>query len=448
MDIFALVVYSFVAIYIAWIWVDYYRLIDIYESERLFYFIFIFALGCASVFVALKANDWVETFANTDLNGNFFHDFWICFIYIGLLEELCKLLPFLVFILIFPKILNESIDYIAFICAAALGFSAVENALYFHSFGSHIISSRSVLSSLGHMFDTALIAYGIILFKFKFHHKKWYVIPIFVLLAALAHGIYDFLLMYKPIEKAGLLLAIAYFFITISLFATIINNALNQSHFFTYKKVIDSGKVAFRLLSYYGILFIVQLVILAYFTSFSNALSRFFHSLYMPGIIIIISCVRLSRFKLIRGRWFPLKIEFPFGIVRKVPENTEGESFRIVVKGESYNEVYINSFYESFFYLHPIQSIYPAKLAYIERKIFLKNDLSCYLVRRYFSDKNNGFEYVLLYPKKTGTTKTKENFPFVEILKITKMELLDKNNTTLDQFKFESWGVLSPIKNK
>lgn len=446
MDFFELFLYIFVAIYIAWIWVDYYRLIDIYESERLFHFIFMFTLGCASVFLTLEVNAWLDKYFHTELNGNFLHDFLICFLYIGLVEELSKLLPFLIFILVFPKILNESIDYIAFICAAALGFSAVENVLYFYNYGPHIISSRAILSSLGHMFDTALIAYGIILFKFRYHHKRWYLIPFFIFLAAFAHGVYDFLLMYQPINRIGIFLAIAYFLVTISLFATIINNALNQSHFFTYKKVIDSQKVARRLLMYYAMIFLIQLIILSYFTNFENALNNLWSTLLITGMVIVISCIRLSRFKLIKGRWFPLKIEMPFAIVRKVKEDREGEIFRIVVKGESFNEVYINRFYESFFYLHPVQSIYPPQLAYLERKVFLVNDVTCYLVRRYFSDQYNGFEYVLLYPKKTGKTRTKENYPYVEILKFKRMELIEKGAITLEQLTFESWGILSPKK--
>lgn len=447
MDFIALALYTLIAIYIAWIWVDYYRLIDIYEKERLFHFIFIFGLGCVSVFIALALNNWLENFTSVGINGNFFHDFWVCFIYIGLLEEITKLIPFVIFALIFPKVLNESIDYIAFICAAALGFSAVENVLYFYNYGSHIIINRAVLASLGHMFDTALIAYGIVLFKYKYNRTKWYIIPIFIVLAAFAHGVYDFLLLYPPFKKVGLYLAIAYFFITISLFATIINNALNQSRFFTYKKVIDSEKVAYRLLTYYAILFVVQFVVQSIFTSIDGALKSLFQGLFIAGVVIFISCIRLSRFQLIKGRWFPLKFEFPFTIVSKVKENEDKESFRIIIKGESYNEVYINRFYESFFYLHPAQSIFPPRLAFLERKIFLKHDITCYLVRRYFSDQYNGFEYVLLYPKKTGKTKTADNLPFVEILRINRMELLDRNTTSLNDFSFESWGILSPKIN-
>ena len=39
--------YIIIAVFIAWIWVDYYRLIDIYENEKLNYFILTFVLGCA-----------------------------------------------------------------------------------------------------------------------------------------------------------------------------------------------------------------------------------------------------------------------------------------------------------------------------------------------------------------------------------------------------------------
>ncbi|MEM9053499.1 MAG: hypothetical protein AAGC47_15700, partial [Bacteroidota bacterium] len=43
--------YAFVALWISWVWVDYFRLLDIYEPESLKYVLIMFMLGCCSVFV-------------------------------------------------------------------------------------------------------------------------------------------------------------------------------------------------------------------------------------------------------------------------------------------------------------------------------------------------------------------------------------------------------------
>ncbi|MES2589880.1 MAG: hypothetical protein V4622_12955 [Bacteroidota bacterium] len=46
-----LFLYIFISIFIAWIWVDYFRLIDIYEKDKLKFIIPTFILGGASVYI-------------------------------------------------------------------------------------------------------------------------------------------------------------------------------------------------------------------------------------------------------------------------------------------------------------------------------------------------------------------------------------------------------------
>lgn len=151
--------YILIAVFIAWIWVDYYRLIDVYEKDSLKYFLITFCLGCASVFIVFGLDRFVLDHSGFDLNGHFVNDFLYSVFRIGAVEEFAKLVPFLIMYSLFKKRFNEPIDYLAFICTSALGFSAVENVLYFNNYGPYIINSRAILSTVGHMFDTALIAY-------------------------------------------------------------------------------------------------------------------------------------------------------------------------------------------------------------------------------------------------------------------------------------------------
>ena len=139
--------YIVIAIFIAWIWVDYYRLIDIYENEKLKYFILTFILGCSSVFIVLGLNKFLLDSFQFELNGEFVNDFLYCIFKIGMVEEIAKTVPFVLIFFLFKKQFNEPIDYLAFISISALGFSAAENVLYFEREESKIIFSSILLIS-------------------------------------------------------------------------------------------------------------------------------------------------------------------------------------------------------------------------------------------------------------------------------------------------------------
>ncbi len=445
-----ILIYSLIAIFIAWIWVDYYRLIDIYEKESLKYFILTFILGGCSVLIVLIINSVFLDGLNFELNGDFINDFTYSVLKIGVVEEFAKTIPFFIMLWLFKDQINEPVDYIVFISISALGFSAAENIMYFYSHGPNIINGRAILATVGHMFDTSLIAYGLIRIQFDKTNSKVLLFLGFFGLAALSHGFYDFWLLNETTKSGGWIITILYFLITISIFSTILNNALNNSSFFTYKKVVDSDMVAKRLLSYYGIVFLIQFILLAFKNDFIYAIRNLAGSLLITGFIIIITVVRLSRFKLIQGRWQPIKIEFPFSI-------KQGDSFMstrrsylsITIKGESYNETYINTYYEEYFLLHPLTArnshIQKTRNAYIEKKIFLKNDETFYLVKIFHDENKENFETMLIKPKTNETTMVNDIYPIVALLKIENADDLENINLGAKDFQFKEWAFAKPI---
>ena len=159
--------YIVFALLISWIWVDYFRMIDIFQREKLPKIIAIFLLGASSVLLVLLAHEYVLDHIRFELNGNLLNDFLFATFRVGLLEELCKIVPFLVLFITFRSTFKEPLDYVIYICISALGFSAAENVLYFQNHGADIIIGRSILSSVGHMIDTSVFAYGIILYQRK-----------------------------------------------------------------------------------------------------------------------------------------------------------------------------------------------------------------------------------------------------------------------------------------
>ena len=444
-----IILYSLIAIFIAWIWVDYFRLIDIYEKESLVYFIITFILGGASVYIVFGLSDLIDSIYVFELNGDFLNDFLYSTFHIGAIEEFAKLIPFVIVYYLFRDQFNEPIDYLVFICISALGFSAVENEMYFYRHGPYIINGRAILSTVEHMFDTALIAYGIILYKFFSRKLSILVIFLFFFLASLSHGFYDFWLIYEDTSQWGIAITVLYFLITISLFAVILNNAINNSSFFTYKKVIDSNKVMWRLLSYYGVVFLIQFIFMLFLHGIDYALIDFLGSLLTTGFIVFITSVRLSRFKLIKDRWHKLKIELPFSIHSGDSYAISGTLLSVRIKGDPFNEAYISTFFKEYFHLKPLslsstKYLGKPRISYIEEKLFLKNDRTCFIAKIFHDTESGEYDRVLLKPKVNGVTMQNELHPIVAILKIDRSEDINSDNFNSKKLKFLEWGVIKP----
>lgn len=443
-----LALYALTAIFIAWIWVDYYRLIDIYEPEKLKNFILVFFLGATSVFIVFFLNGLIFDKTSFNLNGNLINDFLYCTIRIGMLEEFAKITPFIVFYKVFRKEVNEPIDFIAYACVSALGFSAAENILYFNNYGPEIISGRAVLSSIGHMVDTAIVAYGIVRYKYRKTKLGKFEVFWFFCLGSAVHGLYDFWLMFEGTLKYGVLITAFFFLECISIFAVIMNNSLNNSSFFTYSKIINNQKVVNRLILYYLIVFVLQFIFVGIDSNFPNAFAGIGLSFFTIGILLVIVSKRLSRFKLIKGRWFPLKLELPIYYKSVLSNSGKTISKHLAVRGESYNESYLNIFYKKEFYLFPLSkrnsSIKKPLLTYIEEKVFLADDETYYVAKVFLDDSKSRFDYYLLKPKLIGKQFTNKKSTLVALLRMQNPN--DRFNTELKMFHFQFVGWAYPKK--
>jgi RsiW-degrading membrane proteinase PrsW (M82 family) len=125
-----------------------------------------------------------------------------CFLVIGPCEELAKFLAVRLFVYRNEEF-NEPLDGIIYAAAAALGFASLENVLYvidWHTGSVHIqwgaLGVRSLLALPGHVIFATTWGYALGRQKFDPRYRVW---PM-VALAALLHGLYDFLLMYKPTQ--------------------------------------------------------------------------------------------------------------------------------------------------------------------------------------------------------------------------------------------------------
>lgn len=122
--------------------------------------------------------------------------FWYSLLAIGPIEELSKLLPFVVVALRF-KDFDDDMDGITYASFIALGYAAIENAHYLQFLTLTEAIARGFAGPLIHIAFASVWGYAIS--HAKLAGRSW-LVPGLVsfLIAAGAHGVYDFLALSKP----------------------------------------------------------------------------------------------------------------------------------------------------------------------------------------------------------------------------------------------------------
>jgi RsiW-degrading membrane proteinase PrsW (M82 family) len=286
------------AMAIASIWFIYLIRLFIFGKYKLSNLAIAFLGGVVSVFGAILLNDLSEIALRWKLTGDFLNDLIYSIVGIGALEEIVKILPFLL-VLGFTRFLKEPLDYIVFASVSALGFSFVENLLYFQEFGQGIIHGRAYLSVIGHMIFSSMIAYGVVLsrFKRKDAHRFFSFILSF-LLASTAHGLFDFLIFHKHE-----ILFIIFFIFIVQVWIIIINNCLNNAFGFHYRFDRQFDRSRFFLTVSLTLILAVEYIIVGLEKGPGLANDQLYGSATSGGIIIGFFASNLSSFNLIKGYW-------------------------------------------------------------------------------------------------------------------------------------------------
>jgi RsiW-degrading membrane proteinase PrsW (M82 family) len=190
-----------------WLWVFYRK--DKYQPEPKALIALVFFAGVLSVIPTLILEESFNAYvAPLDLATGAvtdWHDllqiFVVYFFGVGPIEEFCKYLA--VRISIYRnRNFNEPVDGVIYAVSAAVGFATLENIFYFiqfsQSFGSLFFTfvMRFFLSSLAHIYFSAMWGYGLGRKKFKLG-RAMVIKGLF--LAAFLHGLFDFLLTWNMI---------------------------------------------------------------------------------------------------------------------------------------------------------------------------------------------------------------------------------------------------------
>ncbi|MDG1333261.1 MAG: PrsW family intramembrane metalloprotease [Crocinitomicaceae bacterium] len=374
---------------ISLVWMIFLRNMDFFRKERWIDMTIVFLLGALFTNLCHFLYDTAHYDLGIQLNGEAANDLFYCIGVIGFFEELVKFLPWILCASL-TKRLKEPIDYIIYASVAALGFAFTENLVYLENPSNIVV--RFIMSTTMHMFDATLIAYSMILAKYRFKSARAKMLAPVVgfWLACIAHGFYDFWLISASAEGLSIITTI-FFFVAIHFWFYMINNATNQSPYFDGKLLRIKENNEFLSLSILGIIVLQYVIFCIEYGALSANLMLRFGTVFTIGFLLYITFV-LSNFRAIQGQWarysFPAMkllreyIDIPFA--SRKAENHTGQHLRIFC---SKTNQYIGS-------QLPVSG-------HCERKVTVNNDENWYLFRLNQGVEMNGFHsnLVILKPK-------------------------------------------------
>lgn len=403
-------------------WIMYLRKLDIFEVEKWKHIIITVLLGMLFSFLTYPLSDFDNLIFGFKLNGGLINDFFYSVIGIGAIEEFVKIVPLLL-MMRFTKAINEPFDYIKYASLSALGFAFVENLIYFNESNLHIIHGRALTAVVSHMFDSSIIAYGIILNKYKLHKNPYLNFIFFFALASISHGFYDFWLINKSASTFSIL-TIVFLLVSMYMWNSFKNNALNHSDFYDKDKSIDSEKLQdYLLYSLAGVL-LFEYIALAFKFCPSVANSGLFSSLYSGTYLIIFLSGNLSKFSITKGQWAPIKY---WGTEEKI-------NYEKVVD----TDLKLNSFTKNDYAVK-----YLPNSGKIFKRLTVSKEPDWYLIKLDTPKQLNSYlaDTVLIRTKEKDEQIEKGKKKFIAFYLIPTDTNLDRDDLKRTDFKFCGWAT-------
>lgn len=284
-------------------WHRYLTWLDAYEREQRWWLLVTFLAGMVCTFFTWPLTGLVQQLTGLQLDGTLWNDWWYCFLVIGGVEELVKLIPVLL-VLRFTRWVSEPFDLILYGCTSALAFAFVENTLYLQSTGLHAMAGRALMASVSHMFDTSVICYGLALARYR-GNRAWWHLPALWLLASAAHGFYDLWLMAPGRPE---ILTILFYFGTMHLWVVMKNNLINLSPAIRHDVRIGNTDGRYRIFNGLLLIFMGTYVIIAARAGGAEAADFLWNGgIYMCATLSFLS-ISFSSYVVVRGYLAPLRL--------------------------------------------------------------------------------------------------------------------------------------------
>ncbi|WP_196886285.1 hypothetical protein [Aureivirga sp. CE67] len=413
------------------LWVNYFRTIDIFEKDSILDTIISLLIGISLVFVIFLYDQYL--YVQFEGTNKFLH-FVEFLINDALLKTILLFGAFYLLNKYNKKVIKEPIDQIMHASLISVGLFNVDfllKSLQFTSTDLFSIDSIFTMDLCTNVCATAIFTYGFVLKEYKKPANKNYV-AIFLGLSFIYRAGY---LYFKEIDyligfpSSFSLMSLLFFIFTMPILRIIINNSLNQSPFFSFKKTINSRKVRTQMLLNFTLIFLLQNILIIRETSFEDSYFYLMIILFFTGYAAAITSFSLNDFKLIQGKWLSFKLKFP--IYRRKQGN-------LGIRGFSGEESYFIPFYEENFFLCDInQNIsqlggnqVPTRII---QKIYFEGDELGFLaeVQEEFKQRK-----VILYPKLDGVSIMENKYPIVNVYSLNQNLDFTKDNYDLDDFIF------------
>ncbi|MEP0987538.1 PrsW family glutamic-type intramembrane protease [Ekhidna sp.] len=281
------------AFIVAMVWLYYIIKLAFFQQVKTWEILLSLSMGILFTFLTFLLSD--------SLYYNSHYGMWNMFTWsvigIGAIEELVKIIPLLIIIFVIKRRL-EAFEYILFASVSAIGFAFTENLLYFDGSYGLIISGRAVTAAVGHMIDSSVFAYGLVLTKFRYNKN---VIPFFFLfwaLASIIHGLYDYFLFVKLY-----FFFLMFFLLCARIWVTIINNSINQSEGFSYNSNFNTRKLQFAVTFLLTAVFMFEYMVAGFTFGQDVAMVGLFSAFFSGGFLIAFLGSKLTSLNLVKGYW-------------------------------------------------------------------------------------------------------------------------------------------------
>jgi RsiW-degrading membrane proteinase PrsW (M82 family) len=419
-------------------WVIYLYNIDAFEKEKIKNIVFVFLIGTIFPFIIYPIHDFVFKPLQIYQGEGYLSSFLYNFLAVGLLEECIKLVPTLFALYALKNSISEPFDFIKYSGISALGFAFGENIEYALNYGTQVLVSRSILSVPAHMFFACLTCYGFILAKYR--KKGVGYIFIFIILGALAHGLFDFILETNWFALS-MILCVLLFCFCLEAFVEMTNNTLNVSPHYNPKIVIDQVVVRKQLLLFYFPIIITTIIVATLYDDAESALGAYIYLMVWQSSLIVLMFYRMSRFSIIENYWKPIHPSLPFTLKKKIGSNDVNIFFGLLtIKGEGYNSARLASLYDEDIIvkgLHKSSLLSKTYKARIIKKSYLSTE-AIYILSmtdETFPIKNKSF---IVRAKTNGISHTMNNNPIVSLNSLSPEQKL----------VFHEWVILIKSENK
>ena len=418
----------------AMLWLSYFKKIDVFEHERIIDISFALIIGYLTPSIALWVYYGFEI-VGFGFNGNVINDFLYSIIGIGLTEEFAKLLGVVIVFNLLKKRITEPIDYLVFAGVVALGFSVRENFIYYNNYGSQVITGRTLISSLTHIINTSICIYGLYSYSIFKVGTKYGNAILGLSAAVLSHGLFDFFLVNKFLGIYTPLLASVIYLIGINFWIQFFNNAINFSPYFNYQKIASTTKLYKPILFWYGILVMLEFIYAWYYMDIFYAIKDVLKNTLNEGILLTIMILRVSRLKINKRKYFPIKIQSP--IYYTLNDDEDYNFFGVLplkIRGENEAEFKFIKYMGKEILICPLDKdssiLKTDRKARLLKKYFLKNDVVTYLVEIY-NDNHTDKKVFLLKPKTTASHLIAGDFPVATLMYYENPTAFQKAHETL-----------------